>query len=88
MPRIDDRHVLPVDDLLPTRVQLTRAMTALATDGMPPEDRLLVPVDRQVDRLHAVGVAEQALGLDRALEVFIAVLVPGGEVPLLLLAVP
>src|SRR5262249_11786183 len=43
---------------------------------------------REGDRLDAVRVAEEALGLDRPIEMVVAPLVAGGHVPPILLAVP
>src|SRR5205085_920056 len=45
-------------------VPLARAMTALAADGVPAEDRLAIAVARVLDRLDAIGVTVQASPLD------------------------
>ncbi len=44
--RVDDRHVLAVDLCRTPNVQFARPVAPFAADGIAPEDRLLIPVDR------------------------------------------
>ena len=59
--RVDDRHVLAVDLCRTPNVQLARPVAPFAADGIAPEDRLLIPVDRARHWIELVRVAEQAL---------------------------
>jgi hypothetical protein len=79
--RVDDRHVLAVDLCRTPNVQLARPVAPFAADGIAPEDRLLVPVDRTRHRLELVGVAEQALRRYGPGEVQVPLLIAGGQVP-------
>ena len=67
--RVDDGQVGLGRQPTPVHVQLAWAVAALAPDGVALEDRRLVAVQRPGHRAELVGVAEQAVGLDRALEV-------------------
>ena len=88
MPGIDDGEIATIDGLLPAGMQLARAVTALAANGMALEDRLAVPVDRELDRESAIGMTEETLGLDRPIEVQVALLISRRQVKPPLLAVP
>ena len=88
MSRVDDGQVAALDHLLPSHMELAWPVAPFAADRVASEDGFPVSVDRQVDRFHAVGMTEQALGLDRPLEMLVASLVAGRKVPLVLLAVP
>ncbi len=68
---VDDGRVRAVQDvaaLAAFDVQLARPVAPLAADGVAAEDRLLVVAQRVGDRLDAVAVAEQTIGVDRPLE--------------------
>ncbi len=71
-------------------MQRARAVAALTPDGVALENRRLVAVQRPGHGAQLVGVAEQALGLDDALEVRVRVELPvaGGDVPATLLGEP
>jgi hypothetical protein len=68
--RIDYRRLrLTVRDRL-QNVAFTRSMAPLATDGMAPKHGWTVAVFGSGHVFHLVGMAEQALAIDRALEAF------------------
>jgi hypothetical protein len=69
-------------------VEFAGPMAPLASDGVPPEDRRPIPVDRTRYRLNPVRVAEQAMGRDRPVEVADRGLIAGGLIPLSPLRVP
>src|SRR5215213_1584780 len=89
---VAERHLQPgrVDDAVvgavrrpravPADVQLARPVAALAADRVAPEGRLAVAVDRALDVVSVVAVAEQAPRRDRAAEVLIADLVARRQV--------
>ena len=81
VPRVDDRRVPLIDQLLAAHMQLARAVAAFAADRVAPEEGLLVSIDGLRHRLDMVGMAEQAGRLDRPIEVEVVPLVAGGEVP-------
>src|SRR5262249_13307892 len=69
--RIDDGVVQPAHDLVllaPTHVQLTRAVAALAADGVGSEDRHLKAIGAVLDRGRVVAVAEQTSPTDLPLK--------------------
>ena len=66
---VDDRHVPAADELGMRDMELAGPVAALAADRVALEDRRPIPVERAADhRLDPVGVAEQACGLDRSVE--------------------
>src|SRR3954454_12348485 len=69
-------------------MQLARAVTPLAADGVPLEDRLPVPVLGPFHVVEPVRVAEKARGFDESLEMDVVLLVAGGQVPLSLPGIP
>ena len=79
--RVDDRHVLAVDLYRTPNVQLPRPVAPFAADGIAPEDRLLITVDRTRHWIDLVRVAEQALRSYRPVKVLIYLLIAGGQVP-------
>jgi hypothetical protein len=68
MPRIDDGDVPIINNLLLSRMQLSRSVAPLAADRKASKDGLVVQVDREIDGLHAVSVTEQALRLDGSIK--------------------
>ena len=90
MSRIDDGQVGLGRQPTPLHVQLAGAVAALTPDGVALEDWRLVAVQRPGYRVELVGVAEQAVGLDRALEVRACgeLAVAGGDIPAPLLCEP
>ena len=69
-------------------MQLARAVTPLAADGVPLEDRLPVTVLGPFHVVELVRVTEQASGFDESLEMDVVFLVAGGQVPLPLPGIP
>jgi hypothetical protein len=87
--RVDDGQVTALYDVLPPGVQPAGPVAPLAADGTAaPEDGLLVPVGRHPHRLDAVGVAEEALGHDRPVEMAVEPVVAGGQAPRMPSGVP
>ena len=68
VPWVDDRQVTAARELLVPRVELAGPVAALAADRIAPEDRLLVTIRGEGDGLDAVGMTEQAIGIDRPVE--------------------
>src|SRR5262249_29756925 len=88
--RVDDRRVGPGRNLRPIRVERPRSVAALATDGVAFEDRCLVAVQCPGYGAEPVGVAGQALRVDRALEVRLRgeFAIAGRDIPTALLGEP
>ena len=74
--RIDDRHVLAVDQRGTRDVELAGPVAAFTADCVTLEDRRSISVDRACHGLDPVRVAEQAIGLDRPVEVIVEYLKP------------
>ena len=83
MSRVDDGQVRLGRQPSTLHVQLAWAVAALTPDGVALEDWRLVAVQRPGHCAELVGVAEQAVGLDRALEVWACaeLAVAGRDIP-------
>ncbi|HEX3448986.1 MAG TPA: hypothetical protein VHS97_12070 [Isosphaeraceae bacterium] len=86
--RIDDRHVLAVDHRGTGDVQFAWPMTALTADGVTLEDWQSILVSWACHRLDPVRMAEQAIGLDRPVEVIVDGFKTRRQTPLLLPRIP
>ena len=86
--RIDDRHVLAVDHRGTCDVKFAGPVTAFTADCVTLEDRRSILVDRACHRLDPVRVAEQAIGLDRPVEVIVERFKTRGQIPSLLSGIP
>ncbi len=88
--RVDDGQVefARLDGTL--QMKLTRTVATLTADGVSLENWRLVTIQRSGYRMELVGMAIQAVGLDRPLEVRLRgkLCVAGGDTPVLLLCVP
>ena len=85
---IDDRHVLAAGHLGTGDMKFAGPVTSFTADRMTLEDRHSILVDRACNGRDPIRMAEQAIGLDRPVEVIIGHVKTGGQAPRLLPGIP